>query len=168
MHRVLPRLFNFGRIFATAVAKRKDKRKDEVSAKPGSRVTGKAVMLDEIINYVQSLQQQVEVCSAAAAAAAAAAACESSSDCSSVSPVQFLSMKLAAVNAQHNYGLEGLVAKEVRDVSLPLQANVIDGQSSAKRLMQSSSWEEDLSAAMKLTNGSCALINAKPCDDFTM
>ncbi|RRT47466.1 hypothetical protein B296_00024029 [Ensete ventricosum] len=105
-------------------------------------------MLDEIINYVQSLQQQVEVCSAAAAAAAAAA-CESSSDCSSVSPVQFLSMKLAAVNAQHNYGMEGLVAKEVRD-------------------MQSSSWEEELRAAMKLTNGSCALINAKPCDDFTM
>lgn len=27
----------------------------------GSQVTGKAVMLDEIINYVQSLQQQVEV-----------------------------------------------------------------------------------------------------------
>jgi len=25
-------------------------------------VTGKAVMLDEIINYVQSLQRQVEVC----------------------------------------------------------------------------------------------------------
>jgi hypothetical protein len=30
---------------------------------PGcSKVTGKAVMLDEIINYVQSLQRQVEVC----------------------------------------------------------------------------------------------------------
>jgi hypothetical protein len=29
---------------------------------PGcSKVTGKAVMLDEIINYVQSLQRQVEV-----------------------------------------------------------------------------------------------------------
>ena len=26
------------------------------------KITGKAVMLDEIINYVQSLQQQVEVC----------------------------------------------------------------------------------------------------------
>lgn len=30
---------------------------------PGcNKVTGKAVMLDEIINYVQSLQRQVEVC----------------------------------------------------------------------------------------------------------
>lgn len=30
---------------------------------PGcTKVTGKAVMLDEIINYVQSLQRQVEVC----------------------------------------------------------------------------------------------------------
>ena len=29
---------------------------------PGcNKITGKAVMLDEIINYVQSLQQQVEV-----------------------------------------------------------------------------------------------------------
>jgi len=29
---------------------------------PGcNRITGKAVMLDEIINYVQSLQRQVEV-----------------------------------------------------------------------------------------------------------
>jgi len=28
----------------------------------GLQVTGKAVMLDEIINYVQSLQRQVEVC----------------------------------------------------------------------------------------------------------
>lgn len=26
------------------------------------KITGKAMMLDEIINYVQSLQQQVEVC----------------------------------------------------------------------------------------------------------
>lgn len=48
---------------------------------PGcSKVTGKAVMLDEIINYVQSLQRQIE----------------------------FLSMKLAAVNPprlDHNYDL---------------------------------------------------------------
>ncbi|CAK9277878.1 unnamed protein product [Sphagnum jensenii] len=46
---------------------------------PGcSKVTGKAVMLDEIINYVQSLQQQVE----------------------------FLSMKLAAVNPQLDFNLD--------------------------------------------------------------
>ncbi|KAK1315766.1 Transcription factor bHLH49 [Acorus calamus] len=46
-------------------------------------VTGKAVMLDEIINYVQSLQRQVE----------------------------FLSMKLAAVNPRLD--LDGLLAKDI-------------------------------------------------------
>nr|XP_018678712.1 PREDICTED: transcription factor bHLH76-like isoform X4 [Musa acuminata subsp. malaccensis]XP_018678713.1 PREDICTED: transcription factor bHLH76-like isoform X4 [Musa acuminata subsp. malaccensis] len=53
---------------------------------PGcSKVTGKAVMLDEIINYVQSLQSQVE----------------------------FLSMKLAAVNPQPEFSTEGLLAKNL-------------------------------------------------------
>ncbi|XP_054790502.1 transcription factor bHLH49-like isoform X2 [Prosopis cineraria] len=53
---------------------------------PGcSKVTGKAVMLDEIINYVQSLQRQVE----------------------------FLSMKLATVNSRLDFNLEGLVAKDM-------------------------------------------------------
>jgi hypothetical protein len=53
---------------------------------PGcSKVTGKAVMLDEIINYVQSLQHQVEV----------------------------LSMKLASVNPQLDYNLDCIFNKEV-------------------------------------------------------
>ncbi|KAK4260929.1 hypothetical protein QN277_003989 [Acacia crassicarpa] len=53
---------------------------------PGcSKVTGKAVMLDEIINYVQSLQRQVE----------------------------FLSMKLATVNSRLDFSLEGLIAKDM-------------------------------------------------------
>ncbi|KAB5544705.1 hypothetical protein DKX38_012817 [Salix brachista] len=53
---------------------------------PGcSKVTGKAVMLDEIINYVQSLQRQVE----------------------------FLSMKLATVNPRLDLNIEGLLAKDV-------------------------------------------------------
>lgn len=52
---------------------------------PGcSKVTGKAVMLDEIINYVQSLQRQVE----------------------------FLSMKLATVNPRLDFSIEGLLAKD--------------------------------------------------------
>ncbi|KAL6646060.1 hypothetical protein ACP70R_017668 [Stipagrostis hirtigluma subsp. patula] len=51
---------------------------------PGcSKVTGKAVMLDEIINYVQSLQRQVE----------------------------FLSMKLATVSPALNLNIEGLLPK---------------------------------------------------------
>ncbi|XP_047046564.1 transcription factor bHLH49-like [Lolium rigidum] len=53
---------------------------------PGcNKVTGKAVMLDEIINYVQSLQRQVE----------------------------FLAMKLSAVNPTLGVNLESLVAKDV-------------------------------------------------------
>lgn len=53
---------------------------------PGcSKVTGKAVMLDEIINYVQSLQRQVE----------------------------FLSMKLATVNPRLDFNMEGLLAKDI-------------------------------------------------------
>ncbi|TYH34064.1 hypothetical protein ES332_D13G103400v1 [Gossypium tomentosum] len=53
---------------------------------PGcNKVTGKAVMLDEIINYVQSLQRQVE----------------------------FLSMKLATVNPRVDCNIEGLLAKDI-------------------------------------------------------
>ncbi|XP_045829872.1 transcription factor bHLH49-like isoform X1 [Trifolium pratense] len=53
---------------------------------PGcNKVTGKAVMLDEIINYVQSLQQQVE----------------------------FLSMKLATVNPHVEFNMERLLHKDI-------------------------------------------------------
>lgn len=52
---------------------------------PGcNKITGKAGMLDEIINYVQSLQRQVE----------------------------FLSMKLATVNPSLDFNIEDLFAKE--------------------------------------------------------
>ncbi|XP_044475663.1 transcription factor bHLH74-like isoform X2 [Mangifera indica] len=52
---------------------------------PGcNKITGKAVMLDEIINYVQSLQQQVE----------------------------FLSMKLATVNPELNIDIERILSKD--------------------------------------------------------
>nr|XP_033508633.1 transcription factor bHLH49-like isoform X1 [Nicotiana tomentosiformis] len=53
---------------------------------PGcNKVTGKAVMLDEIINYVQSLQRQVE----------------------------FLSMKLATINPRLDFNIDGLLAKDI-------------------------------------------------------
>ncbi|XP_057959970.1 transcription factor bHLH78 isoform X2 [Malania oleifera] len=53
---------------------------------PGcNKVTGKAVMLDEIINYVQSLQRQVE----------------------------FLSMKLATVNPISEFNKESLLSKDI-------------------------------------------------------
>ncbi|AQK63181.1 Transcription factor bHLH62 [Zea mays] len=53
---------------------------------PGcSKITGKAVMLDEIINYVQSLQRQVE----------------------------FLSMKLATVNPELGFDIEQIISKQM-------------------------------------------------------
>ncbi|KAL5209057.1 hypothetical protein ABZP36_004680 [Zizania latifolia] len=53
---------------------------------PGcSKITGKAVMLDEIINYVQSLQRQVE----------------------------FLSMKLATVNPELSFDIEQILSKQM-------------------------------------------------------
>ncbi|AQK69335.1 Nuclear pore complex protein NUP155 [Zea mays] len=50
-----------------------------------SKITGKAVMLDEIINYVQSLQRQVE----------------------------FLSMKLATVNPELGFDIEQIISKQM-------------------------------------------------------
>uniref|UniRef100_A0ACD6A4K9 Uncharacterized protein n=1 Tax=Avena sativa TaxID=4498 RepID=A0ACD6A4K9_AVESA len=56
---------------------------------PGcSKITGKAVMLDEIINYVQSLQRQVE----------------------------FLSMKLATVNPELGFDIEQILSKQVNSL----------------------------------------------------
>lgn len=57
---------------------------------PGcNKITGKAVMLDEIINYVQSLQHQVE----------------------------FLSMKLEAVNPRLDFNVEGFLPKDMVEPS---------------------------------------------------
>ncbi|AQK82149.1 Nuclear pore complex protein NUP155 [Zea mays] len=50
-----------------------------------SKIIGKAIMLDEIINYVQSLQRQVE----------------------------FLSMKLATVNPELGFDIEQIISKQM-------------------------------------------------------
>ncbi|CAL0334158.1 unnamed protein product [Lupinus luteus] len=64
---------------------------------PGcSKITGKAGMLDEIINYVQSLQRQVE----------------------------FLSMKLAVVNPRLDFNIDDLFAKEVFHACSPSFPNI--------------------------------------------
>lgn len=66
---------------------------------PGcNKVTGKAVMLDEIINYVQSLQQQVE----------------------------FLSMKLATVNPHLDFNMENVLQKQIRQLRASLQLSPLD------------------------------------------
>ncbi|XP_043722476.1 transcription factor bHLH78-like [Telopea speciosissima] len=73
---------------------------------PGcNKVTGKAVMLDEIINYVQSLQRQVE----------------------------FLSMKLSTVNPRLDFNMESLLSKEMLQPrgSLPHPSYPLDSSASA-------------------------------------
>lgn len=60
-------------------------------------------MLDEIINYVQSLQRQVEV----------KKKCYCQYYCFLINSFQFLSMKLATVNPQLDFNLEGFVSKDV-------------------------------------------------------
>ncbi|KAL6967964.1 hypothetical protein U1Q18_033767 [Sarracenia purpurea var. burkii] len=63
---------------------------------PGcNKVTGKALMLDEIINYVQSLQRQVE----------------------------FLSMKLASVNPGLNFNVDSIFSKDVPHPVFPLDSS---------------------------------------------
>ncbi|GER51808.1 basic helix-loop-helix (bHLH) DNA-bindingsuperfamily protein, partial [Striga asiatica] len=72
---------------------------------PGcNKVTGKALMLDEIINYVQSLQRQVE----------------------------FLSMKLASVNPGLDFSMENLLSKDMfqqNALTLPQQMYTLDSSS---------------------------------------
>eukprot|EP00268_Persea_americana_P017610 TRINITY_DN184_c1_g1_i1.p1 TRINITY_DN184_c1_g1~~TRINITY_DN184_c1_g1_i1.p1 ORF type:complete len:585 (+),score=133.36 TRINITY_DN184_c1_g1_i1:302-2056(+) len=71
---------------------------------PGcNKVTGKAVMLDEIINYVQSLQRQVE----------------------------FLSMKLATINPRLDLNMETLLSKDILQSRGPLPHTVYPFDSSA-------------------------------------
>ncbi|KAJ9558989.1 hypothetical protein OSB04_013603 [Centaurea solstitialis] len=101
---------------------------------PGcNKVTGKAVMLDEIINYVQSLQRQVE----------------------------FLSMKLATVNPRTDVNMEALLSKDIfqrasmsngmnhLDTSAqPFYGMIPDGQDNA--LMGSMFWENDLQSVVQM------------------
>ncbi|KAF5954608.1 hypothetical protein HYC85_007464 [Camellia sinensis] len=73
---------------------------------PGcNKVNGKALMLDEIINYVQSLQRQVE----------------------------FLSMKLASVNPRLEFNMDSLLSKDVfqPNGSFPQQTYPLDSSASA-------------------------------------
>lgn len=71
---------------------------------PGcNKVTGKALMLDEIINYVQSLQRQVE----------------------------FLSMKLASVNTRLDFSIESLISKDIFQSNNSLAHTIFPIDSSA-------------------------------------
>lgn len=72
---------------------------------PGcNKVIGKALVLDEIINYVQSLQRQVE----------------------------FLSMKLEAVNARVNPGVDGFSSKDISQQTFDNPGVGFDSQAARK------------------------------------
>ncbi|XP_028765330.1 transcription factor bHLH62 [Neltuma alba] len=72
---------------------------------PGcNKVTGKALMLDEIINYVQSLQRQVE----------------------------FLSMKLASVNTRLDFNIDNLISKDMFQPNTSLAHPIFPLDSSAQ------------------------------------
>ncbi|KAJ0962878.1 hypothetical protein J5N97_028000 [Dioscorea zingiberensis] len=88
-------------------------RREKISARmrylqdlvPGcNRITGKAGMLDEIINYVQSLQRQVE----------------------------FLSMKLAATNPRLDFNIDNLFSKEINAMTSNNMIPGIIGMSSSE------------------------------------
>ncbi|XP_054779901.1 transcription factor bHLH62-like [Prosopis cineraria] len=72
---------------------------------PGcNKVTGKALMLDEIINYVQSLQRQVE----------------------------FLSMKLASVDSRLDFNIDNLISKDMFQSNNSLAHSIFPLDSSAQ------------------------------------
>ncbi|XP_044498662.1 transcription factor bHLH62 isoform X2 [Mangifera indica] len=123
---------------------------------PGcNKVTGKAVMLDEIINYVQSLQRQVE----------------------------FLSMKLASMNPRMDFSMDALLSKHMfqspgsqqptlcpldssmtfpfgHQQELPLYNNIAENQflmsqfrpinEAASQSQVSSFWEDDLQSLVQM------------------
>ncbi|XP_009596972.1 transcription factor bHLH62-like isoform X1 [Nicotiana tomentosiformis] len=76
---------------------------------PGcNKVTGKALMLDEIINYVQSLQRQVE----------------------------FLSMKLASVNPRMDFHIDNFISKDICQSNGSLQQHMFPLDRSCENLNQ--------------------------------
>jgi hypothetical protein len=94
---------------------------------PGcNKVVGKAVMLDEIINYVQSLQRQVE----------------------------FLSMKLATVNPQLDFNnLPNLLAKDMHQSCSPLQSSHFPLETSGAPLPYINQPQQGNPLGCGLTNG---------------
>jgi len=95
----------------------------------GGQITGKSLMLDEIINYVQSLQRQVEV------TITQATCCESSHDNRFISTFfqnivvvtnkrefcvsQFLSMKLSTMNPELDFDGHQIPSKDMNQMAMP-------------------------------------------------
>jgi hypothetical protein len=95
------------------------------------KVTGKAVMLDEIINYVQSLQRQVEVRMISSPSDITEFLLKEHTNSSEFEQngllsQQFLSMKLSTVNPRLELDVDSFIPEDVVS-SLPLETgSVVD------------------------------------------
>lgn len=90
---------------------------------PGcNKVIGRAGMLDEIINYVQSLQRQVEVTKPSSLVGHFVLADVAFKHLRNQVSIylQFLSMKLAALSPTLEFNIDNLSGKEVRLHSLTI------------------------------------------------
>ncbi|KAF5726563.1 putative Basic helix-loop-helix DNA-binding superfamily protein [Tripterygium wilfordii] len=110
---------------------------------PGcNKVTGKALMLDEIINYVQSLQRQVE----------------------------FLSMKLASVNTRLDVNMDSILSKDIfkSNTCLPNPIFPLDSSASAFFGHQS---QQNPAAALhnnNISNGTESPLDSALCRNLNM
>ncbi|KAL9271687.1 Transcription factor bHLH62-like protein [Drosera capensis] len=94
---------------------------------PGcSKITGKAIVLDEIINYVQSLQGQVE----------------------------FLSMKLAALHPMMDFNIEALLPKNISQSRSAMTQPVYASGSSAQVIQYAFQAEQMQRSQNCISNGS--------------
>ncbi|KAJ7961622.1 putative Transcription factor [Quillaja saponaria] len=103
---------------------------------PGcNKVTGKALMLDEIINYVQSLQSQVE----------------------------FLSMKLSSVNTRTDFNVDNLISKDMPQSSNPLAHSIFPLDSSASAFYGNQS-QQHPALHNSISNGTVTHSSVNPLD----
>ncbi|KAJ6389992.1 hypothetical protein OIU77_024257 [Salix suchowensis] len=104
---------------------------------PGcNKVTGKALMLDEIINYVQSLQRQVE----------------------------FLSMKLASVNTRLDFNMDTLISKDMFQSSQPLPHPIFPSDSSASAAIFGHQQQPNPPLHSNISNGAVTHCSMDPLD----
>lgn len=104
---------------------------------PGcNKVTGKALMLDEIINYVQSLQRQVE----------------------------FLSMKLASVNTRLDFNMDTLISKDMFQSSQPLPHPMFPSDSSASAAIFGHQQQPNPPLHSNISNGAATHCSMDPLD----
>ncbi|KAI5315420.1 hypothetical protein L3X38_044596 [Prunus dulcis] len=108
---------------------------------PGcNKVTGKALMLDEIINYVQSLQRQVE----------------------------FLSMKLASVNTRLDFNMDALMSKEIFQQNNSLPQHPIFPLDSSAQAIYGHQRQQNPALQNNISNGAVDPLDTSLCQSLGM